>query len=116
MAIPTFTPAKTPIIGTSTDNAYRVLEAGFGDGYSQVTIDGLNATAKNPTIQWAGLTLSQAQSIQAQFDTFAGTTFAYQVPGDTQARFYRCKGTKWDDSDGVTIAISAPLMQAYDLS
>lgn len=116
MTIPAFTPVKVPTLGTSQDTTYRTLEAGFGDGYSQVAIDGLNATQHAPSIIWQALTLTDFASIQAQFDTFAGTTFSYQVPGDTQVRNWRVKKTSKDDSQGVYITLSATLTEAFDLS
>jgi phage-related protein len=117
MTIPTFTPFKNPIIGKKSGIKFRVLNAGFGDGYSQVTPDGLNTkTIATQSVIWNSLTVSQRQSITNQFDTFNGTTFAYQMPGFTETLFWRVASYDVDDSDGFYEAISADFMRVFDLS
>jgi phage-related protein len=117
MTIPTFAPYKDPIIGTKQQVQFRVLDAGFGDGYSQVTPDGLNTKMIGVQgVQWVGMTLSQAHSISTQLDSFNGTTFAYQLPGTSAPIYWRCKSYSLDDSDGFYLSISADLQQVFDLS
>src|SRR5579859_3434776 len=114
MAIIAFTPAKSPTLGKTAETSYRTLDAGFGDGYSQTTIDGLNATMDTVTLVWKGLLLADQQSIKAQFDSFAGMTFSYKVPGDTVIKLWRCKKVTTDDSDGTLMSMTAQLQQAFD--
>lgn len=117
MSAPTFTPIKTPIVGKQVTTTYRTLDAGFGDGYSQVTVDGLNAqVAGVNNLTWNALSLADCTSITNQLDTFAGTTFSYQIPGDSVARLWRCKTRTVDDTDATSLILTATLAQAFDLS
>lgn len=113
--IPLFAPVKDPVIGKSMQTKYRTLEAQFGDGYNQATIDGLNATIRSVGLKWNGLSVTDKDQIKDQFDTFAGTTFAYLVPGDSIQRFWRCKQVEVDDSDGTALIVQASLEQVFDL-
>lgn len=116
MAIPTFAPVKSPILGADLGSTARVIEPSFGDGYSQVTIDGLNALSKKASLRWAGLTEAQKNVIEGQFITFSGTTFIYQLPSDASPLKWRCKDWTVNDTDGVLFQMTATFQQVFDLS
>ncbi len=116
MTIPTFTPGKSPVIGNQVDTNYRTLDANFGDGYSQATIDGLNAAIDSYTISWSALTLAQKNTIKSQLDGYNGTSFQYQMPWDSSPKVYRCKKVTVSDANGISFTLSATFTQAFDLT
>lgn len=116
MTLPTFVPGKNPIIGGQRDVNYRTLEANMGDGYSQVTVDGLNAAKASHNLEWNDLTITQMQTIMNQFDAYSGTSFLWQHPWDSVPKVWRCKKPQLNDGDGVRFAIVATFEQAFDLS
>ena len=59
----TFTPPYAPIPGTEDKPEYKILQADFGDGYTQSTADGLNNVRRVLTVAWDGLTVAEANAI-----------------------------------------------------
>lgn len=115
MTIPTFIPARRPIIGESVAVTARTISPSFGDGYSQTTIDGLNALSRKATLRWQGLSIAQKDNIQDQFEVFSGTSFAYQLPIENVVRIWRCISWTVNDTDGVVFTIDATFDQAFDI-
>jgi phage-related protein len=118
MAFSTFTPPKTPIAdGSQVDTNARVLEASFGDGYVQRVPDGINTIVTSTTLFWNGLSTADATTIDSFFAGLKGATpFLYQVPGDFVQRQWICK--KWTRplKDGVSMQMTADLIQDFSLS
>ena len=48
----TFTPPSNPDIGSSGQHKFRILEANFGDGYTQAAGDGINTQEGTFTLSW----------------------------------------------------------------
>lgn len=115
MAIPTFDPVKRPLIGEALTTTARTLSAQFGDGYSQVTIDGLNALGRKAVLRWNGLSMAQKDIITEQLEILSGTSFAYQLPIEDVVRIWRCGEWTVNDNDAVKLGIDATFTQVFDL-
>ena len=92
MAIQTFSPPVDPTPGTTHGRKLNILEADFGDGYSQPTPNGLNYIRREVALQWDGLSLAQKQAIDSfMFDRGGTEPFLYTVFGETVERKWTCK-------------------------
>ena len=56
---------------------YRLNRVAFGGGYSQRSVDGLNAKSKNWNVVWEGITKTQANTLESFFDGLDGGTEAF---------------------------------------
>lgn len=95
MAIPTFSPPVPPQPQTSTTQDIKLLEAEFGDGYTQVTRDGINHIKQRARLVWGNIHKLHANEIIAFLEARGGDQpFLYTMPDETIAHRWRC--TKWD--------------------
>jgi phage-related protein len=91
MALATFAPPVDPSPGTDTSPEFKLKKAEFGDGYSQMTRDGLNHIRRVVSLRWDTLTQSQANNIENFILARGGDTpFLYALRGDT-ARQWTCE-------------------------
>lgn len=91
MALDTFAPPVAPSPGTRTRFGLKLKEAEFGDGYTQITRDGLNHIRRTVPLRWDTLTIAQAQALEDFFVGKGGDTpFLYALSNDT-TRQWRCK-------------------------
>lgn len=96
-----FEPPIAPSPGSQHSKTLKILEAEFGDGYSQPTPDGLNHIRRESSIVWGGLTTPQKQEIDDFFTALGGTKpFRFHVFGDTVERQWRCKEWSFDSEAG----------------
>jgi phage-related protein len=90
MALATFNPPVPPSPGTDTAPEFKLRKAPFGDGYSQITRDGLNHIRRVVSLRWDTLTEAQAETIESWILGKGGDTpFLYALRGDT-ARQWTC--------------------------
>jgi phage-related protein len=86
-----------PSVGTSSETTARVREASFGDGYSQITADGLNSVSAQVTLVLEGIPVADAEAVQSVLAGWRGaTTFVFMLPGSSLARRWTCR--KWSSS------------------
>lgn len=85
-----FTPPYAPSYSSQVNREYRTLETEFGDGYSQIVKDGLNNVKESWELSWANISDTDAATILAQLDTFAGTPFQWTTP-DGNLKWFTCK-------------------------
>lgn len=112
MALNTFTPAVRPSPGTSFANEVNLFEPKFGYGYTGSAPVGLNHIAKNISLKWTALTLTQALALDAFFRGQGGyIPFYYTLNGEITARKFTCK--KWEFSDGTPASFSATFMENF---
>lgn len=108
-----FVPPIAPTPGSQHTRSLKILEAEFGDGYSQPTPDGLNHVRREVSLDWQVLTLDQKQELDAFFECLGGTKpFRYQVWGDTIERQWRCKEWSYEAEAGYWTG-SARLIQDF---
>ena len=112
----TFTPAYAPELGSSDNSKYRILEAKFGDGYTQAAGDGINTKEQTIQLVWSDLSVTDVDAIIAFFDTQGGyTAFDYTLPNDSSALKFKCKQYKKSWAKGNLQNINATLERVYDL-
>ena len=81
----------------SRDNAKKtieesVLKANFGNNYTQIAPNGLNALKESWSIEWAGLTLAEKISLEATLDTLGAWGIVYWIPlYDVKLKEFRIK-------------------------
>lgn len=97
MTLPVFTPPQSPAPGLQIKPEIKILQAEFGDGYSQPTPDGLNHIRRTLTLTWEGLERSERDQIISFLEARKGTEpFTYTVPGSATAGAYTC--AEWSDT------------------
>jgi phage-related protein len=82
MPLQTFNPPRPPAPGTLSKPEYKILEAEFGDGYSQPTPDGLNHIRRTISLEWENLTPIEANQILNFIIAHKGVTPFYYTPSD----------------------------------
>lgn len=116
MSIPTFSPPRGPDFPAQRKRAARVLSLSFGDGYAQVSGDGLNAVADSITLSWSFLSRAEADAIDAFFADRAGReAFWWQSPYEARPQKWRC--TEWSRSrvSGAYDSMTATFTEVFDL-
>lgn len=112
----TFNPPLRPEIGSNDNSKFRVLEASFGDGYTQSAGDGINTKEQTIQLQWTRLSVTNADAIRAFFDGLGGyQSFDYTLPNDSTALKFKCKQYNRTWGDGNLQNITATLERVYDL-
>lgn len=113
MALTTFKPPVGPSPGTSFKPQIKVLEAEFGDGFSQPTPDGINNIRETVELRWDGLTEREMHSINNFFFARKGAeAFYYKPAGYRKPLKWTCKD--WTRSlDGGVWKMTANLIQSF---
>lgn len=113
MALPTFTPPIGPSPGTAFKPQIKILEAEFGDGYSQPTPDGLNNVRETVELKWDALTQAQMNTINNFFVARKGAQpFYYKPSGVSTTLKWTCKEWSRSFNDGVW-QFNATLVQSF---
>jgi phage-related protein len=112
----TFDPPVDPDPGYRRGNKPRVLEADFGDGYSQRAVDGINLNRREIDLKWTNLYKEEKEYIDGFLKDRKGQeAFFYQFPDETAPRAYTCK--EWDDEHVAfeVYSMTAKFRQVYDI-
>lgn len=113
MSLPTFSPPYPPTVSENTPEV-KILEAEFGDGYSQETGDGLNNVRSVVRLTWEVLTPAEAKSILDFFKEQRGYgRFWYQLSDDATPTKWSCK--EWSHTRGTPNTVTATFRQQFDL-
>jgi phage-related protein len=116
MSMPTFNPPIAPSVGAKITREVRLLEASFGDGYTQVARDGTNHIRQSYELTWEALSADQAGAIITFLDQQGGDmAFLYTLPGKAQMRF-TCKQYQETLTSGGWHSVTATLKQSFNLS
>lgn len=116
MTTQTFTPAKKPSIGSGANHEAAILEAKFGEGYSQRAGDGINNIRSDFPLVWTNASPSEAENIVSFFRARGGhESFWYTLPGYDDPWLFVCK--KWSDpwATGNRYNVSATLERVFDV-
>lgn len=114
MTIQTFSPPRPPSLGSKKNIVYAIKEANFGEGHVQRAADGINNKRVSWELTWNGLTVAEADTIEAFFDARGGyQAFYYTVAGDIQ-RKYRCKNPMRLQAEGQADRITVTFEQVFD--
>lgn len=115
----TFTPPLPPSPGLTDEPEVKLLEAEFGDGYTQTTRAGLNHVRSVVALNWDLLTTNEAEAIVTFFKNKGGDTpFLYRVPGTDTAVKWTCR--KWtkkavEATAGNLWSVTATLREDFSL-
>jgi phage-related protein len=114
MPLQTFDPPVGPSPGTRKGRDMDILEAEFGDGYSQPTPNGYNHMRRTLSLNWDGLSRRQADYISQFFEEHGGTKAFYYTPAnETKPVKWIC--SSWEESvQGIT-KITAEFKQSFTL-
>ena len=116
MIIDTFTPPVAPSPGTSRKPEIKLLEAEFGDGYTQVVRDGLNHIRRTYDLRWDVLTYAQADVIEAFLEAKGGDTpFLYQHAHTSAPLKVTCKDWQRTEAAAGLCSFSATFKQSFNL-
>jgi phage-related protein len=113
MALDTFNPPVRPSPSPENSPEFRVLEAEFGDGYTQATRDGLNHIRDVVSLRWDTLTPDQANTIETFLrDKGGDTPFLFTLADDVE-RQWKCK--KYSRTRSNPATISAEFREDFSL-
>jgi phage-related protein len=120
----TFPATYIPSSGTSAQTTPRVLRAQFGDGYSQTTLDGLNAYLRKWSLTFAPIhatsgTVPTLGALNAWFEAHAGQRFLWTQPSPFAAgepwsetpKVYECIEWSWSYQQGKIVGLRATFEQ-----
>lgn len=108
-----------PSRSTSSETVPRVLRAQFGDGYSQETLDGINAIPRNwdivfePIHGYSG-TDPTLQELDAFMRVNAGLRFQWVQPKPFDGeglKVFRCRRWGWTYDEGLIVGFRATFEQ-----
>lgn len=121
LMFPTFTPPRNPDPGMGRKPESRLLEADFGDGYIQATLNGINAIRDVITLTWSNLTQAEADAMMTFWRTTGNggaNAFLYQPPGFSSPAKWTWKDYSQDipdAGDDIRYTITATLRQSFNL-
>jgi phage-related protein len=107
--------AKIPSTISEPSN-HAVLEARFGDGYSQRAADGINTNRRIFSLRWTALTQAEASVISDFLSAQDGyKVFNWMHPVTTVVYQVACRRYSRQYQDSVISSISAEFEQEFDL-
>jgi phage-related protein len=109
---PTFQPSPQ---STQRGVKRRVNKAQFGDGYSQRSGDGLNASPRMFTASWSSLKSTEADIYEAFFDAHKVTPFLWTPPLEVVQRKWIAGDSAQGYLGGSVVTLSCPLEEVFDL-
>lgn len=87
-----FSPTTQPTLKSTGKATTRVLEAPFGDGYTQRASDGLNMILEKWNIVWDLLSIAEHETIITFIEDKQGVeSFEYTLPQESTARKFICR-------------------------
>jgi phage-related protein len=112
MTLKTFDPPVAPSPGTTFKPTLKILEAEFGDGYTQPTPNGLNHIRETVELSWDGLLDWQMREIRDFLIEHKGTVPFYYTPvGDCEPRKWTCR--EWERSAKAPWTLKASLVENF---
>lgn len=112
----TFSPPVAPDPGYVINNELRVLEADFGDGYSQRVVDGININREPVDFTWTNLYKVEKDYIDGFLKDRKGAySFFYTIQDDEEPRVFTCKVWSVERITVDNYTIIAKFKRVYDL-
>lgn len=105
---------SNPNYGFVVAHKPRILEAQFGDGYSQRSADGLNADPIETDLIWQNIPAAEADVLDAFLTARGGhESFTYTLPNESTARvFVAPEWSRADDVPGLA-SLSVKLREVF---
>jgi phage-related protein len=98
------------------ETAVRVLEAQYGDGYTQTQADGLNSISDTYSVGWNLLTRAELNAFTDFLTAHAGyVPFLWTPPLSSAARQWKCKTWKPVPLGGGWYSLSCTFKESFDL-
>lgn len=91
---------------------YRVIETKFGDGYMQLSADGINTKDAQYTIR-VHARRTEAQEIMDFFDRHKGIKSFFWKPPLESLGLYVCRDPNWNDEGGGLYSITGTFRKVY---
>lgn len=111
-----FTPVHQPSPqSTQRTIKRRVNTAEFGDGYSQRSGDGLNASPRTYLAAWDAILASEAEVYEAFFDAHKVTMFLWTPPLESAQRRWIAGDSTTGYLGGSTVSFSCSLKEVFDV-
>lgn len=115
MSLQTF-PASPGPSKADPDTMVRVLDASFGDGYTQTQADGLNPISGTYSVSWGLLTKAELAVFIDFLKAHGGClAFLWTPPSESAARQWKCRSWKEQNLNGGWFALSATFKESFDL-
>ncbi len=112
-----FIPPIDPSIGLQRKREFKILEASFGDGYSQLSASGTNYIREILELSWDVLTSSQSQVITNFLESKGGIkTFVYLSPDALDVMKFTCSDWTETYNRAGYISLKATFRQSFNLS
>lgn len=115
MILQTF-PATPGPSKADPETTVRVLEAQYGDGYTQTLEDGLNAISDSYAVAWGLLTKTELATFTGFLKAHKGTVpFLWKSPLEDTVRQWKCKTWKATLLGGGWHSLSCTFKESFDL-
>ncbi|MFN3663089.1 phage tail protein [Yoonia sp.] len=109
-----FTPPVPPSPGTAHTRQISLNKAGFGDGYTQSSLNGINHIRRIVALNWAGLSPDDVAALDQFFADQGGHQPFYYAPwGIDEPLKWTCE--EWSSSSGAPWTFTAKLEQSFTL-
>lgn len=114
MSTPIFIPPINPSPGLTDTPEFKILEADFGDGYTQPTPHGINHMRHVIELSWELLEADQMEVIRDFLESRGGVeSFHYTLPGEVLSKTYRCAEWRVTALQADLYAITATFRQTF---
>ena len=105
-----------PIRATKPVTNTRILQAPFGDGYTQRAGDGINTIIQRWTVEWNCLDSTSSDELIDFFEARGGyESFLWTPPGDSREKKFVCKQWTETHPGNSKKGLTASLEQVFDL-
>lgn len=98
--------------GITANIDYRVIETQFGDGYAQISSDGINTKNESYAIKVHAMA-DEARDIMAFFDEHKGAKSFFWTPPLGKLGLYTCKDPSPRDVGGGLYTISGTFVKVF---
>jgi len=117
MALTTFPDANIPVDwGQAKTSTPKVVEADFGDGYTQRALDGINGVKPTFNVALTSLSLADANTITAFLEARGGyQAFLWTPPNEAQ-QVFRCKTWTMTPTGAGYANVTAKFIKEFDLN
>jgi phage-related protein len=115
VAFDVFAPPKNPAPSSSRPVKPRVNKAQFGDGYSQRSGDGLNASMRTFAAQWPSLLIAHADEIETFFEAHTVKAFVWTLPTESVVRKWTAVDWTRGNARAGVVSLSVNLEEVFDL-
>jgi phage-related protein len=116
MSIQTFMPPELPDYGASNKPRVKLLEAEFGDGYTQAAADGMNHIRAEWTLHWPVLDPLDAEEIEDFLMEHGGyQCFFWTAPHRSSPQKWTCKEWTITIAGPYHCSISATFIESFNI-